>query len=261
MTTITAPHPGLPLAAAATARHVRPRRHELRALPNALRSERIKLSTVRTTRVLVVLTIVIDFIAAYATSRLVTDEVLTVSKVFVYPAVFTAVFAAISGILMLTSEAQHGTLSITLAAQPARWVIATAKALVAVAVGVSLGAIGMAAAAGGAALGGLALGNVSTMAATAGWALLYTSAAATIGLGVGMIARHSAGAISGLLVWWFVAENLLRTFVSPTIGHFLPFDAGYRTLGVGSKFDTPEIRAASSAEEGRSIFCWMNAII
>lgn len=246
MTAITAPNPDGSPTSVAAAPPPRVQRRELRALPDVLRSERIKLSTVRTTKVLLVLTIVIDFIAAYATARLVTDEVLTVSKVFVYPAVFTAVFAAISGILMFTSEAQHGTLGVTLAAQPARWVIAAAKALVAIAVGVTLGAVGMAAAAGGAALGGLALGNVSAMAATAGWALLYTSTAATIGLGVGMIARHSAGAISGLLVWWFVAENLLRTFTPPTIGRFLlPFDAGYRTLGVGSKFDNPEILAAA----------------
>ena len=88
-------------------------------------------------------------------------------------------------------------------------------------------------------------GAPATPAPTTGWALLYTSAAATIGLGLGLIARHSAGAISGLLVWWFVAENLLRTFTPPTIGRFLPFDAGYRTLGVGSNFDTPEILAAA----------------
>ena len=244
-TSIDTPSPNLSPASVTATSHPSPGRRELRALPDALRSERIKLSTVRTTKVLLVLTIVVDFIAAYATARLVTDQVLTVSKVFVYPAVFTAVFAAISGILMFTSEAQHGTLDVTLAAQPARWVIAAAKALVAIAVGVTLGAVGMAAAAGGAALGGLALGSASAMAATAGWALLYTSAAATIGLGVGMIARHSAGAISGLLVWWFVAENLLRTFTPPSIGHFLPFDAGYRTLGVGSKFDTPETLAAA----------------
>lgn len=246
MTTITAPHPSHSPAAVPTASPLRPSRRELRALPNALRSEQIKLSTVRTTKVLFVLTAIVGFVAAYATAKLVTDEVLTVSKVFVYPAVFTAVFAAISGILMFSSEAQHGTLGVTLAAQPARWVIAAAKALVAIAVGVTLGATGMAAAAGGAALGGLALGNASAMAATAGWALLYTSTAATFGFGVGMIARHSAGAISGLLVWWFVAENLLRTFTPPTIGRFvLSFDAGYRTLGVGSNFDTPEILAAA----------------
>ncbi len=246
MTTITAPDPSPSLSSVTTASHPRPWRRELRALPNALSSERIKLSTVRTTKVLFLLTIVIDSIAASATAKLVTDEVLTVSKVFVYPAVFTAVFAAISGILMFTSEAQHGTLAVTLAAQPARWVVAAAKALAAIAVAVTLGAVGMVAAAVGAALGGLALGNASAMVATAGWALLYTGTAAAIGLGVGMIARHSAGAISGLLVWWFVAENLLRTFTPPSIGRFLlPFDAGYRTLGVGSKFDTPEILAVA----------------
>lgn len=249
MTTITAPDPDLnpnaSPASVATTFPLHPGRHHLRVLPDALRSEWIKLSTVRTTKVLLILTVVVDSIAAYATAKLVTDEVLTVSKVFVYPAVFTAVFAAISGILLFTSESHHGTLAVTMAAQPARWVIAAAKALVATTVGVSLGTIGMAAAAGGAALGGLALGNVSAMAATAGWALLYTSTAAAVGLGIGMIARHSAGAISGLLVWWFVAENLLRTFTLPAIGRFLPFDAGYRTLGVGSKFDTPETLAAA----------------
>ena len=31
----------------------------------------------------------------------------------------------------------------------------------------------------------------------------------------------------------------------PSIGRFLPFDAGYRTLGVGSNFDTPEILAVA----------------
>lgn len=97
----------------------------------------------------------------------------------------------------------------------------------------------------GAAAGGLALGDVSGLASTAGWALVYTGGSATIGLGIGMATRHSAGAISGLLVWWFVAENLLRTFAPPTVGRFLPFDAGYRILDIGSNFDTPEILAAA----------------
>ncbi len=245
MTTITAPRPSPASASLSPAARRRSWRRDLQAIPDALRSEWIKLSTVRTNSVLFALTIAIGAIAAFATARLVTDEVLTVSQVFVYPAVFTAVFAAVAGILSFTSETQHGTLALTLSAQPARWVIAAAKALVAVAVGVTLGAAGMAAAAAGAALGGLALGSLSAMAATAGWALLYTSTAAIAGLGLGMIARHSAGAISGLLVWWFVAENLLRTFTPPSIGRFLPFDAGYRTLGVGSNFDTPEILAVA----------------
>ena len=243
MTSITAPTPDHSPSVGA-ARRTAWQGH-LPAMPDALRSEWIKLASVRSNRVLLALTAVIGAIAAFATAKLVTDEVLTVAQVFVYPAVFTAVFAAVAGILLFTSEAQHGTLALTLAAQPARHVIAASKALVAVGLGLTLGAVGMAGAAGGAALGGLALGDVSAMAATAGWALLYTSTAATMGLGIGVIARHSAGAISGVLVWWFVAENLLRTFIPPSIGRFLPFDAGYRTLGVGSNFDTPEILAVA----------------
>ena len=218
---------------------------ERRAVVDALRSERIKLATVRSNRVLFGLTIAVDAVAAYATSKLVTDEVLTVSQVFVYPAVFTAVFAAIAGVLAITSEAQHGTLAATFIAQPRRWPVVLAKAIVTAGVGLALGTAGMLAAALGAATGGLALGRPSDLAVTGGYALLYTGAAATFGLGLGLLVRHSAGAVAGLLVWWFVAENLLRTFTPPTIGRFLPFDAGYRMLGVGSDFDTPEILAAA----------------
>jgi len=244
MTAMTAPTRSDAPAVLSTASR-RGARQDLRALPDALRSEWSKLTTVRATKVMLALTIGIGAIAAFATAKLVTDEVLTVSQVFVYPAVFTAVFAAVSGILSFTSEVQHGTLAVTLSAQPARRVIATSKSIMAVAIGATLGIAGMVAAAAGAAVGGLALGSSSAIAATTGWALLYTSTAATIGLGLGMITRHSAGAISGLLVWWFVGENLLRTFISPSVGRFLPFDAGYRTLGVGSNFDTPEILAAA----------------
>ena len=245
MTSITAPTPDRSPSATVHSARRRAWQSDLRAMRDALRSERIKLTTVRSNKVLLALTVVIGAVAAFATAKLVTDEVLTVSQVFVYPAVFTAVFAAVAGILQITSEAQHRTLAVTLTAQPARHVIAASKALVAVGVGATLGSAGMAAAATGAALGGLAFGSTSAMAVTAGWALLYTSAAAIIGLGIGMAARHSAGAITGLLVWWFVAENLLRTFIPPTIGRFLPFDAGYRTLGVGSDFDTPKILAVA----------------
>lgn len=220
-------------------------RSDLRGVPDVLRSEVIKLASVRANKVLIALAVVVDGLASFATAKLVTGEVLTVSQVFVYPAVFTAVFAAIAGILLVASEAHHGTLAVTLTAQPARGVLAAGKAIVALAVGVTLGTVGMAAGAAGAAAGGLALGDGSAMAATTGWALLYTGAAAIIGLGIGMIARHTAAAVSGLLVWWFVAENLLRSFLPPDLGRFLPFDAGYRTLDVGSNFDTPEILAAA----------------
>ena len=46
----------------------------------------------------------------WAIATYVTDEVLTVAEVFTAATVFTAVFAAVGGILLFTSESQHGTL-------------------------------------------------------------------------------------------------------------------------------------------------------
>lgn len=218
---------------------------DLRAVPTVLKSEWIKLSTVRANKAILGLTVAINGVAAWAVATSVKDEVLTVSKVFVFPALLTAVLAAIAGILLFTTEAQHGTLATSLTAQPARWVVAASKMAITIAVGLVLGTAGMVAAATGALIGGLELGDTATAAPTALYALLFTSLAALIGLGIGMIARHSAAAISGLLVWWFVGENLIRAFAPASVSRFLPFDAGYRLLGVGSDFDTPEILAAA----------------
>lgn len=218
---------------------------DLRSVPTVLKSEWIKLSTVRANKVILGMTVAINGFAAWAVATFVKDEVLTVSEVFVFPALLTAVLAAVASILLFTTEAQHGTLATSLTAQPARWVIAASKMTVTVGVGLVLGATGMAAAAAGALVGGLEIGDTATAAPTALYALLFTAMAALIGLGIGMVVRHSAAAISGLLVWWFVGENLTRAFAPASVSRFLPFDAGYRLLGVGSDLDTPEILAAA----------------
>jgi hypothetical protein len=210
-----------------------------------LRSEWIKLSSLRANKTILALTVGIDVFASWAVARFVTDEVLTVSEVFIYPTFLTAVLAAVAGILLFSSEAQHGTLATALTAQPARWVIAASKTMTATAVGLVLGATGMAAGFVGAVVGGLDMGDTSTMATTALWALLFTTLTAMIGLAVGMIVRHGAGAISGLLVWWLVVENLILQFAPAKAARFLPFDAGYHLLGIGSDFDTPELIAAA----------------
>jgi ABC-2 type transport system permease protein len=89
----------------------------------------------------------------------------------------------------------------------------------------------------GAVVGGLDMGDTSTMAATTMWALLFTTLAGLFGLGVGMIVRHGSGAISGLLVWWLVVENMLTLFLPDSVSRFLPFFAGSGLLAIQS--DTP----------------------
>ncbi|MBA2557350.1 MAG: hypothetical protein H0V12_08430 [Chloroflexi bacterium] len=238
MSTATAT-PILPLAPTRQPPGTRSGHDDVRSLPSALRSEWIKLSSLRSFRLMTVMTALLGGLTSLAVARFVTDEVLVASDVFVYSTVLTAVLAAITGLLLFTSEAQHGTLAGTLAAQPARWVTVTAKALLAAARGVALGAIGMAAGFAGAVAGGLAVGD-TPIAATAAWALAFTALAALLGLGVGMIVRHGSAAISGLLVWWFVVENLLAVFLPADVLRFLPFYAGTALLGIVSDFASPE---------------------
>jgi ABC-2 type transport system permease protein len=73
------------------------------------------------------------------------------------------------------------------------------------------------------------------------WALLYLALAAAIGLGVGMIVRHGAGAISGLLMWSFVVESLFSPALPDAVLHALPFSAGYRLLDAGANFEAPVV--------------------
>lgn len=149
--------------------------------------------------------------------------------------------AAVVGILMATGEAQHGILPVVLTARPARWVVVTAKTATAAVAGLALGATGMAAGLVGATLGGVEPGSGSHLLTRALWALLYITLAALLGLGVGMIVRHSAAAITGLLMWSFVIESLLAPALPDAVRHLLPFSAGYRLLDAGPSFEPPVV--------------------
>jgi hypothetical protein len=171
--------------------------------------------------------------------------VLVISDVFVYSTFLTAVLAAVTSILTVTSEVQHGTLTTALTAQPARWVLVAAKTVMAVRIGIVLGSIGMLTGAVGAALGGLNAGDTGSIPRTIAWALAFTTISSVLGLGVGLVVRHSAAAVSGLLVWWLVAENLLWAFLPEIVSRFLPFYAGGALLGVEVDTTTAETLAVA----------------
>ncbi len=131
-----------------------------------------------------------------------------------------------------------------------------AKAIIAIGYGLVLGVTGLATGIVGALAGGIEVGDTSGIPATVGWALLYTSGSAVLGLGVGMIVRHSAGAVSGVLVWWFVIEGLVIQFAPAEVVRFLPFDAGFRTLGAGPSFDSPEFVASALSNALHALIFW-----
>jgi len=222
---------------------VRTTSEDVRSVRAALASEWIKLSSLRATKVILTLTALVGAIVAGGLAATADDPTLTASELFIYPLPLVAMLASVTGILMFTAEAQHGTLAVILSSRPARWVIVTAKTITAATVGLALGITGMVAGFAGASIGGVELGSGSHLASRGLWALLYIVLAALVGLGVGMIVRHTAAAITGLLMWSLVIESLLAPMLPEGVRHTLPFSAGYRLLDAGPNFEPPVLIA------------------
>jgi ABC-2 type transport system permease protein len=220
------------------------------ALPAALRSEWIKVRSLRSTRGVLGAVVVIGVLLSWILATFVktdpdTHLPFTIGETFVFSTWLTMVLAIVMGTLSFTSEVQHGTLATAVTTQPARWVIVAAKAVVGSGLGLVMGVLGMAAGFGGAVLGGLEAGDTSGSLATAGWGLLLTALAPMLGLGIGMIIRHSAGAITGVLVWALLIENLIKGFAPAGFTRLLPFSAAAGLLGIKTAGDNAETLAAA----------------
>jgi hypothetical protein len=228
----------------------RSRRDDVASIPTALHCEWIKVSSLRSNVAILALTPVIGVALSWILATFVkvdpdTDLPFTVGETFIFSTWLTTVLAAILGTLTFTSEAQHGTLAAAVAAQPARWVTVASKTTVAAGFGLAMGILGMIGGLSGAILGRLPEGDTSGMASTALWGLLLTTLAPVFGLGVGMILRHGAAAVSILLVWAFVLENIARALIPVSAARYLPFSAANGMLGISSATDTPESIAAA----------------
>jgi ABC-2 type transport system permease protein len=251
----TMPTIELPLPRAADAGGTTAGRRTVDQLTALLRSEWIKLTTVRTNKVILGVAVAVGLLTSWASAVLITDQALTVADLFVFPTPLTAGLAAIAGVLLFTGEVDHGTLAGCLTAHPSRWPVMAVKTCIAMGFGVVLAVTGMATGFVGALAGGVEVGDTSGMLTTAPWALLLTSGAAVLGLGVGMTVRHSAGAVSGVLVWWLIIESLVNQFAPAEVVHHLPFDSGFRTLGIDS-FDSPEIIATALSNPHYALIFW-----
>lgn len=220
-------------------------RSRWRSVQDLLASEWIKVASLHSSRLQLGLTAVVAFGISWAVATFVTDQMLTVADVFAYGSVLTALLASVAGILLFTSEVQHGTLAAVLIAHPSRWVVVACQAATAVIYGIVLGAIGMVAGYPGAIAGGLELGDTAAMAATFAWVLGLNAIAAVLGLGIGMIVRGSAPAIAGLLAWWFVIENILIVVMPESSSRFLPYVAAFRMIVVGAEFESADALAVA----------------
>ena len=193
------------------------------------RSEFLKIRSTRTTIGLVVGLIALVLLFVLLTGLPVAPGELTApedQRNFLGIGSFASVFAALAGILVVTSEYRFGTIRPTFVFTPRRWVVVTAKYAASLLAGIVFALIGQ-----GLTLAiGLGILSGRGIHRSLGWGSvaqlgLGTLAAAAlwggIGVGVGAIVRNHIGAVIGVLVWVFVVENLLFGFV-PSVGRFTP---------------------------------------
>jgi hypothetical protein len=88
-------------------------------------------------------------------------------------------------------------------------------------------------------------GDMSGALAGVAWALVLTTLASVLGLGVGLVVRHSAAAVTSVLVWALAVETLVRGMAPTNVSRLLPFTAANGLLGTRSAADTAETLAAA----------------
>ncbi|MGF7235470.1 MAG: ABC transporter permease subunit [Frankia sp.] len=209
-------------------------------LMNVVRSEWTKFRSVRSTYWTLIASVVITvglsaaisagFLhGASAEDKRTTDLVqLTLTGVFL-----SQLLIGVLGVLVITSEYSTGMIRTTLTAVPRRWLVLLAKVIVFAAVLLVAGTA-MAFAAfwvGQAILSqdlSVSLSQPGGYRAVIG-AGLYLTGVGLLGLGIGSIIRHTAGAISalvGLLLVLMILVGLLPGSLSDHIWKYLPSNAG-----------------------------------
>ena len=148
---------------------------------------------------------------------------------------FAAVFAAMIGVMAMTSEFRHGTIRATFVFTPARTLVVLAKLAASFVVGIGFGALGAS----------LALGTGTAIIRGRGYDVLIDSGDvrkllvgtilmsglwAALGVGLGALVRNQVLAIVGLFAWVFVVEIFVFQYL-PGVGRYAPGAAGTAMTG------------------------------
>ena len=140
-----------------------------------------------------------------------------------------ALFAALIGVMAITSEFRHGTIRSTFVVTPGRGRVIAAKVIASLLMGIAFGlvAIGLSFGVGYAILAGrgidFALDTNHVLLLVLG-TLLMTALWAALGVGLGAVATNQVFAVIGVIVWAFFVDNLIRAVV-PDVGRFTPVGA------------------------------------
>jgi ABC-2 type transport system permease protein len=207
---------------------------------DAIRSEWIKLRTVRSSVVLLIAIVVVSVGFAVLISSLSDlqslrdDATQRLVPGLFGGAVFDRLLFGVIGVLMIGQEYRFNTIRVTFTGEPRRLRVVAAKAVV-----LLTGALVVAAVAIGAAVAismpilrsrgvPVDLGAPGAGANIVG-AVVECVIAALVGLGVGAIVRQPIGGIIFMTVWPLIVENIVASLL-PKIGQWLPFFEGFRLV-------------------------------
>jgi ABC-2 type transport system permease protein len=239
-------------------------------VPSVLRSEWIKIRTVRSTiwslAAMAVATIGIDAIAIIARSNswnslsLIDRLTFDPTRISLTGLFFSQLVIGVLGVLVMSAEYGTGTIRSTLAAVPNRPLVLAAKGAVFAAVAVivaevlSFSAFFLGQALVKAPAPHAALSQPGVLRAVVG-AGLVLAVLGLLALGLATIIRHTAGAIStyvGLLLVLPILVQALPSSMNQAIGKFLPFNISDAMITV---HHTPDQGSAFSPWVGFAILC------
>ena len=205
---------------------------------NQLRAELLKIRSTRTSMGLLAGLVVIALLFTILTGTLSPTIGLVTAQDQLSLLSFgsiAGVFAALAGIMLVTSEYRFGTIRPTFLFTPSRDRLLMTKIAAGALSGLAFGVLGE----------GLVFGLGATIMRLRGVDLIMTGSAVTqllvgalvgsalwgvIGVALGSIVVNQVGAVISLLAWGFVVENLVFGFL-PKIGRFLPIHAADAMMG------------------------------
>ena len=176
---------------------------------------------------------------------------------------FAAAFAAMIGVMAMTSEFRHGTIRATFVFTPDRVRVVAAKVVASIVVGIGFGALGA----------GLALGSGVALIRARGYDIQITGGDvrllivgtivmsalwAALGVGLGALVRNQVLAIVGLFAWVFVVEILIFQYL-PGVGRFAPGAAG--TAMTGSTVGDSSLHLLSAPAGGALLAAYAAAFV
>jgi ABC-2 type transport system permease protein len=206
---------------------------------NALRSEWIKLRTIRMNWVLLAIAIAFPLVIVVLVVALSDVEEVKAEDVIgllTGASVVTAMLLGVIGASTITGEFGFGTIRVTFAATPRRSVVLAAKAIITVltaaVVELVVVAVGYNAASAIASARDVpfGLGDSPSGAAPVYGVVAFAAIVALLGYGLGLLIRSTPAAVSILILWPLVAEGIvgavLRAAGVETAFKWMPYQAG-----------------------------------